>query len=163
MGFSRIIMPLDVISPSGAETATLAAGMAKLLNPGDVVFLIGQLGTGKTFFIRSAAAALGVSEPVTSPSFTMAQTYSGKITVHHLDLYRLQNFSAEDALDFEPFFENDAVTFVEWPEQAQPFIEKPAVIIKLEHLDISSRRITFDCEKEDLKKALEDLIAGAGN
>ena len=52
----------------------------------------------------------------------MAQTYAGDITIHHLDLYRLSGFTAEDSADFEPFFESDAITFVEWPEQAEPFL-----------------------------------------
>jgi tRNA threonylcarbamoyladenosine biosynthesis protein TsaE len=156
-------MPLEFISRSPEQTAALAVGLSRLLKPGDVVFLIGQLGAGKTFFIQCAAAGLGVSEPVTSPSFTMAQTYSGETTVHHLDLYRLAKFTREDAIDFEPFFESDAITFVEWPEQAEAFLEKPDVVVRLEHLDINSRRIFFTSRRNELQQGLEQLVAGAGH
>lgn len=154
-------MPVEVISRSEAQTAALAAAVASLLKPGDVVFLTGQLGTGKTFFIRAAARELGVSGPVTSPSFTMGQTYSGRTRVHHLDLYRLREFGPEDAVDFEPFFEDDAITFVEWPERAAAYLDKPAVDIRIDHVDVKTRGLTFRANK-DLIKTLEKLIAGSG-
>jgi len=156
-------MPLEYISRSPEQTAAVASGLSGLLLPGDLVFLIGQLGTGKTFFIRHAAMGLGVSEPVTSPSFTMAQTYQGNIRVHHLDLYRITEFNLVDAADFEPYFESDAVTFVEWPEQAEPFIENPDVIVRMEHIDINSRRISIECARSGLEKGLEQLLASTGD
>ncbi|MBI5870450.1 MAG: tRNA (adenosine(37)-N6)-threonylcarbamoyltransferase complex ATPase subunit type 1 TsaE [Actinobacteria bacterium] len=156
-------MPLEILSRSEEQTKCLAAGFSKLLQAGDIVFLIGQLGAGKTFFIRHAAEALGVSEPVTSPSYTMAQSYSGVIRVHHLDLYRLSSFKAEDFMDFEEFFEEDAVTFIEWPESAAPFIEKPDAIIRLEHVDLNSRRISIDSSNSRIASGLERLHADAGH
>ena len=79
-------MQLRFKSDSELDTANLAAGFALLLQPGEVVLLRGELGAGKTFFVREAARALGVSGPVTSPSFTMAHTYRGNLVVHHLAL-----------------------------------------------------------------------------
>lgn len=155
-------MQLKFTSRSEADTRKLAAGVAKLLRPGDTVFLTGQLGAGKTFFIREAAGAMGVTEPVTSPSFTMGQSYRGRVTVHHLDLYRLADFDAEDAVDFEPFFEPDAVTFVEWPEIAASFFIEPVLKISLEHLAPESRQITLESPDEALMERLGELIAGAG-
>lgn len=156
-------MPLKILSRSEEQTKGLAAGFAKLLQAGDIVFLIGQLGAGKTFFIRHAAEALGVSEPVTSPSYTMAQSYSGAVRVHHLDLYRLSGFKAEDSMDFEEFFEDDAVTFIEWPESAAPFIGKPDAIVRLEHVDLHSRRISIDSSNSRIASGLERLHADAGH
>lgn len=156
-------MPIEAISHSEAETRKLAAGIAGLLKPGDVIFLTGQLGAGKTFFIREAARALGVAEPVTSPSFTMGQSYRGRITVHHLDLYRLAEFDAEDAIDFEPFFEADAITFVEWPEVAAAFFIEPVLTVALGHLAPESRRITMDSPDDALMERLGELIAGTGS
>lgn len=156
-------MSLEKVSSSEEETSALAAGLAQLLKPGDVVFLEGQLGTGKTFFIRAAARALGVTEPVTSPSFTMAQTYTGDVTIHHLDLYRLPDFGPDDAVDFEPFFESSAITFIEWPQQGRRFLEEPDVIINLEHVDKNSRLISFTWFRKDLKEGLEKLVAGTGH
>lgn len=155
-------MPLEFTSRSEAETRKLAAGVAGLLKPGDVVFLTGQLGAGKTFFIREAAEALGVTEPVTSPSFTMGQSYRGRIAVHHLDLYRLAEFDAENAIDFEPFFEPDAITFIEWPEVAAPFFAEPVLTISLKHLAPERRRIILDSPDNALMERLGELVAGAG-
>ncbi len=154
-------MTTELVSRSEARSAALAQGLARLLEAGDVVFLTGPLGAGKTFFIRHAAAALGVTEPVTSPSYTMGQTYSGAVRIHHLDLYRLAEFTAEDAVDFEPFFEQDAITFIEWPERAEPYISRPDVVVRLDHVDINSRRISFEANREDLRQELEKLVAGA--
>lgn len=155
-------MPLEFVSRSEAQTEALAAGFAGLLKPGDIVFLTGQLGSGKTFFIRAAARELGIKEPVTSPSFTMANSYFGKVIVHHLDLYRLREFGPADAVDFEPFFEDDAITFVEWPEVAVPLLEAPAAVIHLDHVDEHSRRISFKVSG-NLCKGVERLIEGLGN
>lgn len=152
-------MQLEFLSESESQTAELAQGVARLLKPGDAVFLKGQLGTGKTFTVRAAARQLGVREPVTSPSYTMAQSYAGSLTVHHLDLYRLSGFSVDDMADFEPFFEPDAITFIEWPEQAEPFLEDPALVITLEHVDENSRRIILRTGRGDLARQLEGLIA----
>lgn len=150
-------MSLEILSRSERQTAGVAANLAELLQPGDLVFLIGQLGAGKTFFIRHAAEALGVREPVTSPSFTMAQTYSGVIRIHHLDLYRLSSFSAEDAMDFEEFFEEGAVTFMEWPERAELFIEKPDAVVRIDHVDLNSRRISIESSNSRIASGLEKL------
>lgn len=151
------------ISRSEDETGSFAAGLADLLRSGDVVFLKGPLGAGKTFFIKAAAKRLGISDPVTSPSFTMGQTYPGTTTVHHLDLYRLPSVSGEDLIDFEPFFSDDAVTFIEWPEVAEPYLDQPALIIEIEHMDRHSRRITVLCRTPELIDSLGGLLARAGN
>ena len=155
-------MPLEILSRSEEQTAGVASGFAKLLRAGDIVFLIGQLGAGKTFFIRHAAEALGVGEPVTSPSYTMAQTYSSIIRIHHLDLYRLSSFDAEDSMDFEEFFEDGAITFIEWPESAAPFIEKPDAVIRIDHVDLNSRRISIESRNDRIAGGLETLNANTG-
>ena len=156
------VMPFEAVCRSEAQTKTLAAGLARLLKPGDIVFLTGQLGSGKTFFIKAAARALGVREPVTSPSFTMANSYSGNVTVHHLDIYRLKEFGPAAAFDFEPFFEDDCITFVEWPEVAESALETPAVRIHMDHVDEQTRRLSFKVS-ENLSKGVERLIDSLGD
>ena len=135
-------------------TAAIAAALAAALEPGDVVFLKGELGAGKTFFIREAARALGTADRVTSPSYTLGQTYRGKVTIHHLDLYRLPSFSAADADELEPFFEPGAITFVEWPDRAEPLLEPPAATVTLEHVDEHSRRLTIVTGRRDILTAI---------
>jgi tRNA threonylcarbamoyladenosine biosynthesis protein TsaE len=105
---------------SAAETEGLGADLAAALRPGDVVLVSGDLGSGKTTFVRGAARALGVTEPVTSPTFVVGHLYEatgGRVA--HLDLYRLQGLAGEDPGLLDPYFGADTVTFVEWPEQAE--------------------------------------------
>ncbi|MCL6107043.1 MAG: tRNA (adenosine(37)-N6)-threonylcarbamoyltransferase complex ATPase subunit type 1 TsaE [Actinobacteria bacterium] len=152
---------LQYLSISEADTGKLAASIARLLKPGDAIFLSGELGAGKTVFIRTAAKELGVDTPVTSPSFTIGQTYAGMVKIHHLDLFRLAEVTGADAAELEPFFEADAITFVEWPQRGAGGLAEPAMIIQLDHIDETSRLISFCRVRDDLKKKVEDLIAGS--
>ena len=104
-------------SASPAETEAVAASLARGLKVGDVVTVSGDLGSGKTTFVRGACRALGVTSPVTSPTFTIGHRYPGDPDVSHLDLFRFQGLSAAEWGDLEPYFE-DAICFVEWPEAA---------------------------------------------
>ena len=104
-------------SSSPEETERIAAGVAAELRPGDVVTVAGELGSGKTTFVRGACRALGVDGPVTSPTFTVGHRYRGRVDVSHLDLYRFEGVSPAEWGDLEPYFDG-AVCFVEWPEAA---------------------------------------------
>lgn len=154
-------MPLAFKSSSEEQTAAFAAAFAHLMKPGDIVLLKGELGAGKTFFVRAAAHALGVSEPVTSPSFTMANTYRGETMIHHLDLYRLAAFDAQAHADFSSFFSADAITFIEWPEAAESYINEPTVTITMEHAGDDSRRLVIETASEELGRELEVLVDAA--
>lgn len=104
---------------SAAETERLAADLARELRPGDVVLLSGELGSGKTTFVRGAARALGVADPVTSPTFTIGQRYSAALPVtyvSHVDLYRLGSLRDEDPDLLADYIGADTITFVEWPD-----------------------------------------------
>jgi tRNA threonylcarbamoyladenosine biosynthesis protein TsaE len=131
---------------SGPErTAEIAAELASGLAPGDVVLLRGDLGSGKTTFVRGAARALGVTEPVTSPTFTIGQRYAGAVPVSHLDLHRLagdHGLEAEDPALLDDYLTADAIAFVEWPEPATPLIAEPAAVVTLSHGGGDVREIT---------------------
>jgi tRNA threonylcarbamoyladenosine biosynthesis protein TsaE len=105
--------PSETLSPE--ETERAGAALAATLAPGDVVLVSGELGTGKTTFVRGAARALGVTEPVTSPTFVVGHLYEPGVA--HLDLYRLAGLDDEDPGLLDPYFGPDLVTFVEWPER----------------------------------------------
>ena len=103
--------------PEATEEA--GAALAGTLRPGDVVLVSGELGAGKTTFVRGALRALGVTGPVTSPTFVVGHEYEGPAgPLAHLDLYRLGGMGDEDPGLLEPFFAPAAIAFVEWPEQA---------------------------------------------
>jgi tRNA threonylcarbamoyladenosine biosynthesis protein TsaE len=109
-------------SESAGPEATERAGadLAAQLRPGDVVLVSGDLGTGKTTFVRGALRALGVTGPVTSPTFVVGILYDGGAgPLAHLDLYRLAGLEDEDPGLLDPYFGPDVVTFVEWPERAE--------------------------------------------
>jgi tRNA threonylcarbamoyladenosine biosynthesis protein TsaE len=139
---------VDVQTASAAETEALAADLAARLAPGDVVLVSGELGAGKTTFVRGACRALGVEVPVTSPTFTIARRYEdGRVPVSHLDLFRL----AEGLGDEEPELladelGPDRVAFVEWPEVAggDPLGARVAARVRLEHAGGDARRVIIE-------------------
>jgi len=135
------------IRSEGPErTEAVAAALAAELKPGDVVLLRGGLGTGKTTFVRGAARALGVGEPVTSPTFTIGHRYAGDVPVSHLDLHRLAGagLAAEDPGLLDDYLTADAIAFVEWPEAAAIAIAAPAATVTLAHAGGDAREIAVE-------------------
>jgi tRNA threonylcarbamoyladenosine biosynthesis protein TsaE len=127
---------------SAAETEAVGARLADRLGPGDVVIVSGEVGAGKTTLIRGAARALGVVEPVTSPTFTIGQRYAGgRLPISHLDLYRLEDLEGEDPALLEDYLGPDAVAFVEWPAAGTGRLGRPAVEVRLEHVGEERRAI----------------------
>lgn len=120
----------------------MGARIAAELSPGDVVLVSGEVGAGKTTLIRGAARALGVTEPVTSPTFTIGHRYRGRVPVSHLDLYRLDGMEGEDPGLLDDYLTEDAVTFVEWPLAAEPVLEQVALRVELAHEGGDRRLIT---------------------
>jgi tRNA threonylcarbamoyladenosine biosynthesis protein TsaE len=134
-----------VVTESGSpeETEVLAARLAERLEPGDVVTVAGELGSGKTTFVRGACRALGVTDVVTSPTFTVGHRYHGRVDVSHLDLYRFAGVSSAEWGDLEPYF-RDAVVFVEWPEAAGEDLGDVRAAVRLSHLAPTRRRIAIE-------------------
>jgi tRNA threonylcarbamoyladenosine biosynthesis protein TsaE len=129
---------------SPEETEALAARLAGRLAVGDVVTVSGELGTGKTTFVRGACAALGVHERVTSPTFTIGHRYHGAGSeISHLDLYRFQGVSAAEWGDLEPYFD-DAIAFVEWPEAGAGVLPPPRFAVNLRHAGGDHRMVSID-------------------
>jgi tRNA threonylcarbamoyladenosine biosynthesis protein TsaE len=133
---------METASP--AETEAVAAELAQRLEVGDVVTVAGELGSGKTTFVRGACAALGVREQVTSPTYTIGHRYHGAHgEISHLDLYRFQGVSAAEWGDLEPYFDG-AIAFVEWPEAGAGVLPPPRFAVRLRHADGERRSVTID-------------------
>lgn len=136
-------MALRVIETSDpAETEALGAELARALRDGDVVLVRGELGSGKTTLVRGAARALGVADPVTSPTFSIGHRYRGsELTVSHLDLYRLAGIEQEDPALLADHLGPGRVAFVEWPESASASIGPTKLEVTLAHAGGDRRRI----------------------
>jgi len=130
---------------SSAETEAVGAKIAAHLAAGDVVIVSGDLGAGKTTLIRGACRALGVEDPVTSPTFTIGQRYSGRVPISHLDLYRLGGLEGEDPGLLDDYLDAASVAFVEWPDVAEPQLAGRRVMaVRLGHAGGDRRRIEVD-------------------
>ena len=110
---------------------------------GDVVTVSGELGAGKTTFVRGACRSLGVTAQVTSPTFTIGHRYEGTVPVSHLDLYRFTGVSHAEWGDLEPYFD-DAVAFVEWPEAGAGVLPAPRFRVYMRHSGSDRREITIE-------------------
>ena len=139
------ILSVDTVTASPAETEALAARVAAALRPGDVVLVSGELGAGKTTFVRGACRALGVRLPVTSPTFTIARRYEdGPVPVSHLDLFRLGGGPADEEPELlADELAADRITFVEWPELGDAGLgdARVAARVRLEHAGGDRRRV----------------------
>jgi len=134
---------MEVVTASPAETEALAGRLARELVAGDLVTVSGELGSGKTTFVRGACRALGITAPVTSPTYTIGHRYGGEPDVSHLDLYRFTDVSPAEWGDLEPYFDA-AIAFVEWPEAAAGGLPPVRVEVRLEHVDAERRRVRLD-------------------
>ena len=138
------------VSGSAEATEALAAGLAAELRPGDVVHVCGEIGAGKTTFIRGACRALGFDGPVTSPSYTICNRYEdGPVSISHLDCQRLEGASGEEAGLLDDEAGPGRVTFIEWPQQSEQSVgmlaTTPASLrVELSHLSESERTISFE-------------------
>jgi tRNA threonylcarbamoyladenosine biosynthesis protein TsaE len=131
------------------ELKQIGRRLARALNAGDLVLLYGPLGAGKTTLVRAIAEALEVTDPVRSPSFTLANIYAGRLPVQHLDLYRLDEIGDDDALALEEYVGNEAVTLVEWPQAGIGRLGPPSWKVRLDHESLHDRSIEIEAMTSD--------------
>lgn len=116
---------------SVAATRALAGTLADLVRPGDLLMLTGDLGAGKTAFTQGLGAALGVAGPITSPTFTLHRRYAGRLTLHHLDVYRLDQLDEVADLGLAELLDDDAVTVIEWGDTIRPALPEDLLEIRI--------------------------------
>ena len=131
------------LTKSASATEQAGAALAKRLHPGDLVLVSGELGAGKTTFVRGACRALGVAAPIVSPTFTIGRRYETRegLAVSHLDLYRLADMASEEEGLLEDYLTPDAFAFVEWPAVAAPELPEPAARVEIRHAGGDDREI----------------------
>ena len=137
---------MEKITLSAKETENFATELAKKLKPGDVVALYGDLGAGKTTFIKGLASGLGYKQGVFSPTFIFVRSYNlakQKIkTLHHIDLYRAEDRSQLSSVGVEEFLtDKDAVAVVEWPEKIEEQLPSSTIKIKIDYINNNKRKI----------------------
>jgi tRNA threonylcarbamoyladenosine biosynthesis protein TsaE len=153
---------LRLRSADEATTKAIGAALAGLLDPGDVVGLAGDLGAGKTRLVQGAAAALGVDDPVLSPTFMLLREYDGDLPVHHVDAYRLAGPVELEDLGLDEVLAPDAVAFVEWADRVAAALPESWLELVLHIRDDDTREVdvhahgpTWAARAQELREALE--------
>ena len=136
---------LVLSSKSPEQTLYWGKRLGELLERGDVVSLTGDLGAGKTTLTQGISAGLGVGEDcyVTSPTFTIINEYMGRVPVYHLDFYRIDLLSEVENLGLEEYFQGNGVALVEWAEKIKTFLPENYLMVLLEYVDDSVRKISM--------------------
>jgi tRNA threonylcarbamoyladenosine biosynthesis protein TsaE len=138
----RSIPKVSLISNSEDETKECARRFSGRLKRGDIVLLKGELGAGKTTFVKGMAQAFKVSpKKVNSPTFVLMNYYKGKLPLYHFDLYRLENPQALDTLDFDDYFYGEGVSVIEWPERLGIYQPPRYYLVEFQHKGEHQRQI----------------------
>lgn len=136
--------PFKIVVESEAETNKIAIELSKYLKGTDIVALTGDLGTGKTFFVKAILKEFGI-EDVTSPTFSIVNSYSAKVKINHFDFYRIKKLVELYDIGFEEYLcDSSAITFIEWAEMFEEILPKNIYRINIIYLDDSKRKITIE-------------------
>ncbi|HHY36806.1 MAG TPA: tRNA (adenosine(37)-N6)-threonylcarbamoyltransferase complex ATPase subunit type 1 TsaE [Firmicutes bacterium] len=150
---------MKIITNGPAETRRLGEKLGRLLAPGDLIALTGELGAGKTILVQGIAAGMGIEGPVTSPTFLIIKEYPGRIPLYHMDAYRLAG--PEELLDlgYEEYFFGQGVTVIEWADLILDFLPPAYLRIDLDHAPggEEKRCLVFSARGERYGKLLEEL------
>ena len=152
--------PLTLSSDSPAATRRIGARLGRHLRPGDVILLLGELGTGKTCLTQGIGRGLGVTDQVKSSSFVLVNEYAGRLKLYHADLYRLEDPREVMELALEETAA-DGVLAVEWPERAWDELPPEHLLVRLEWVDERRRRLTFEARGSRYEELMRTLSAGA--
>lgn len=150
----------SVVTHNAEETVAWGRKLGGLVRNGDFIALNGDLGTGKTCFVRGVAAGLSVdaATPVTSPTFTLLHVYSGRLPLYHFDLYRLAGDDAVTELGFDEYFYGNGVCLVEWADRLTGEFPTESLTITISHLGGDARRLDFDATGERYEELLKNLF-----
>ena len=149
---------------STSETIRLGKRIGGHLRPGDVVALAGELGTGKTQFIKGVAAGVGVGKStyITSPSFTLINEYTGKIPFYHIDLYRLKTEKEAEELGLEEYFQSRGITAIEWADKIPSLLPKEMLWVHLYYTGKYARSLEIIAKGRRYEEILEGFEESRG-
>ncbi|MDO9529191.1 MAG: tRNA (adenosine(37)-N6)-threonylcarbamoyltransferase complex ATPase subunit type 1 TsaE [Syntrophales bacterium] len=151
-----------LISNSAEDTQIIGKIIGEYLRGGDVVALIGELGSGKTCITRGIARGVGVSEKyqITSPTFTLINEYPGRATLYHLDIYRLSGLQDLEDMGYEEYFYGDGIIVIEWAEKIKEILPSECFNIYLRYLDENKRELKISGRRDTIEKISEKLKRG---
>lgn len=150
----------EIITSSPEETMSIAESLAKVLFPGDLVALTGELGAGKTVFVKGLAKGLGVFEYkyVNSPSFVVVKEYEGKIPLYHFDVYRLDKRSFCETMDYERYFYSDGVSAVEWADRITGALPEEYFEVSMAYGQSDERVIRFNAFGSRPERSIKEFL-----
>ena len=140
----------------------LGEQLGRLLKPGDVVALYGELGAGKTVLTKGIARGLGVEADVHSPTFTLIHEHPGPVPLYHVDLYRIEGDAEIESIGVEEYLEADGVTVIEWAEKMRSMLPAERLDITLRMTGETAREIVLESDSPRLRSAIEELTRNAG-
>ncbi|OEH85229.1 tRNA (adenosine(37)-N6)-threonylcarbamoyltransferase complex ATPase subunit type 1 TsaE [Desulfuribacillus stibiiarsenatis] len=152
----------NIQSQSLEHTLNIGNHLGKLLSPGDVITLSGDLGAGKTTMTKGIAKGLGILAPVSSPTFTIIKEYlEGRMPLYHFDIYRLGESAIDEDLGYDEYFYGNGVCVIEWSEFIDELIPEERLHIAIRHMeeDDQHRVITFSFTDQRWKKVIEELVS----
>ena len=161
---------LAALTRSADETRGLAAAIADLARPGDLVLLAGDLGAGKTAFAQGFGRGLGVTEQITSPTFTLAQQYDGRLRLHHLDVYRLDQLADVAGLGLAELLDDGGAVLIEWGDSILPALPADYLEVRLtfgdgdddRHVALRAVGPSWGMRKRALSEVVEPYAAAPG-
>jgi tRNA threonylcarbamoyladenosine biosynthesis protein TsaE len=148
-----------VVSKSARQTMSWGKKLGKLVQGGEIIGLVGELGAGKTCFVRGFAEGIGVGKDawVRSPTFTLINEYNGRLPVYHIDLYRVGERGQQDGLNLREYLYGDGVSLIEWFEYLPADEVDEFLAIKIAHLGGARRQLVFAAHGERYEKLVKDL------
>lgn len=152
-----LVIFMEYILNDLKDTEKFGQKLANALKKHDVISLIGDLGSGKTTLTKSIAKTLGVNENVTSPTFSLVNTYYADVQLNHIDLYRLEDEMEIESLDIDELLYPDGITIIEWASQAQSYMPRNLIEIYIEKLSDISRKIIINANNKREKEIIEEL------
>lgn len=149
---------MEILLKGLEKTEEFGIRLGKLLNPGDIVCLNGDLGAGKTTLTKSIGLGLGVDDYITSPTFALINEYEGRMPVYHFDVYRLENVEELYDLGFDEYFYGRGVSIIEWADKIEKLIPKERIVLDIKKgIDIDERRINITVYGNRYKDILKEL------
>lgn len=137
---------MEIIVDSLEDTMNIGRKLGTLVNPGDIICITGDLGTGKTHFTKGIAKGLSIDSPITSPTFTIVNEYEGRLKLYHFDVYRVNEPDEIEAIGFDEYIFSDAVSVIEWANYIEELIPEERIWVemrKVPDLGINFRKITI--------------------